>query len=85
MNHATLKQTVIPSWMIKALVVALIGVMVTGVAAMASRLSTSSGNHEARISVLEDHQKGIDNKLNNIDAKIDILISRREHGSRPTQ
>lgn len=63
--------------MVKALISALIGIMLTGVAAMAARLSNSNGNHETRISVIEDHQKGIDAKLSDMDRKLDRLLARR--------
>ena len=66
--------TTIPSWMTKALVTAVIGVLISGTVAMAFRLSEKTQTHEARISVLEDHQKGIDEKLNGIDRKLDRLI-----------
>lgn len=85
MNHTVLKQTVIPSWVIKALITAIIGVAITGVAAMASRLSTEGHNHESRISVLEDHTKGVDKSLDEIKTeqheqsrKLDRLLARRQ-------
>ncbi len=67
----------VPSWMVKALVTALIGVLVTGTVAMAFRLTEKTSTHEARISVIEDHQKGLDEKLNSMDRKLDRLLDRQ--------
>jgi peptidoglycan hydrolase CwlO-like protein len=71
--------------MTKALITALITVLVTGSVAMIFRVSEKTQTHEARISVLEDHEKGMDKKLDKMDDKLDILLARRDHGSRPTQ
>ena len=77
MNAVTRNNTTtIPSWMTKALVTAVIGVLISGTVAMAFRLSEKTSTHEARISVIEDHQKGIDEKLNGIDHKLDRLIEQ---------
>ena len=66
--------------MTKALVTAIITVLVTGSIAMVFRVSEKTQTHEARISVLEDHEKGIDKKLDKMDDKLDILLARRDHG-----
>ncbi len=62
--------------MVKALVTAVIGVMVSGTVAMVYRISDRTHTHETRISVLEDHQRGIDEKLTRIDGKLDKLIDQ---------
>jgi peptidoglycan hydrolase CwlO-like protein len=63
--------------MVKTLVGAVIAAMATGAVAMASRISSNVNTHEARISVLEDHTKGIDKKLDSMDRKLDMLLARR--------
>lgn len=60
--------TVIPKWIIQAVVTTVIGVIVTGFSAWGVNLSHRSSNHETRIAVIEDHQKGIDKSLDEIKA-----------------
>jgi hypothetical protein len=64
--------------LIRAILTAILGLMLTGFAAWGSRLSSDDHVHETRISVLEDHQKGIDTKLESIDRKLDRLLARRQ-------
>jgi hypothetical protein len=56
----------IPKWVVKAIVTTSIGVIVSGASAWGVHLSTKSNDHEKRIAVMEDHQKGIDKSLDEI-------------------
>lgn len=58
--------TPVPSWMAKVVITAVIGALVTGAAAWGKTLSSRTHDHETRVSVLEDHQKGIDKSLDEI-------------------
>lgn len=65
-GHAVVGQFAIPSWIVKAFITAIIGVLVTGAAAWGVNLSRSRADHEKRIAVVEDHQKSIDKSLDEI-------------------
>lgn len=60
------KAAVLPRWLSKALITALLGAVITGAVAWASQLSGKQVTHESRISVLEDHQRGIDKSLDEL-------------------
>jgi hypothetical protein len=77
MPHTVVQQAVIPGWLVRAVLTAILGLMLTGFAAWGSHLSSDDHGHETRISVLEDHQKGIDTKLGEMDRKLDRLLARR--------
>ena len=80
---------VIPNWMVTVFWTAVIGSVVTGTVAFATRLSATSHDHETRISVMEDHTKGVDRSLDEIKAgqlRIEDKLDRslRSHdGTRP--
>jgi hypothetical protein len=61
-----MKAFVLPAWLIKAVVTALISAFITGASAWGIHLSSKSSDHEKRIAVVEDHQKGIDKSLDEI-------------------
>jgi len=59
-------QFLLPGWIVKMVVSAVIGVTITGAAAWGVNLSRSRADHEKRIAVVEDHQKNIDKSLDEI-------------------
>jgi hypothetical protein len=49
-------------WYLQAIITALFGILVSGFAAWGGKVA----DHEKRLSVVEDHQKGIDKSLDEI-------------------
>jgi len=84
-SHPRRSKMVLPSWIVKAIITTLITLLLGGAAAWSTQLTTWATDHEKRIAVVEDHQLGIDKKLDNIDKKLDRLLERRPYGARPTQ
>lgn len=68
---------VLPSWLVKVIVTTIVTALLTGAGAWGVNLTSRSHNHDTRISVVEDHQKGIDKKLDSMDKKLDRLLERR--------
>jgi hypothetical protein len=60
------KNIVLPTWLVKAIVTTIVSALLTGAGAWGVNLSSHSGDHEKRIAVIEDHQKGIDQSLRDI-------------------
>lgn len=77
MTTHTVAKPAMPSWLWRAIITTAIGLLLSGFTAWGARLSNDDHVHETRISVLEDHQKGIDSKLESMDKKLDRLLERR--------
>ena len=82
-KHIVFGQALIPVWVVKTISSTIIGLLVTGASAWGVHLSTRGNDHEKRIAVVEDHQKGIDKSLDEIkDAqreqskKLDRILER---------
>jgi hypothetical protein len=67
----------LPGWLVRTIVTALVTALFGVILAWGANLSGKAEKHETRISVLEDHQEGIDKSLKSIDSKLDRLIERR--------
>jgi len=70
----------IPMWLVQAVV----GVLLSGLVAWTTWATATTTKNDARIAVVEDHQKGIDKNLDEIkdtqremNHKLDKLIERR--------
>lgn len=73
MSNRSLSSTMI----VRTIVATLITTLVAAVFTWGGYVSAQGHKHETRISVLEDHQKGIDTKLQRIENKLDAALRRR--------
>lgn len=67
MKSNELADGVVPSWIVKVVVTAVLGALVTGASAWGVHLSTKGNDHEKRIAVIEEHQVSIDKSLERIE------------------
>lgn len=82
-----MKTIALPAWLVKAIITTIVSGLLTGAGAWGVSLSHHSGDHEKRIAVMEDHQKGIDQSLKEIkeaqqaqsDDIKEILLHVRRH------
>ena len=59
-------RTVLPSWLVKTIITVIITAIISLGVTWGSNLTGSRDDHEKRISVVEEHQKGIDQSLTEI-------------------
>lgn len=79
-------QIVVPAWMVKTAVGALIGLLVTGVGAWGTHLSQAKNTHEVRIGVVETKIETIKDDIREIKTsqkeilqKLDKMQERQPH------
>jgi hypothetical protein len=62
----------LPLWVVQAI----FGILLTSGVAWVTWATASSWKHETRITVVEDHQKGMDKKLDEINGDVKELLRR---------
>ena len=76
MGHVRVGQREVPAWIVRAVVGAVISVLVAGAAAWGASQSARGHDHETRIAVIENHQKETQQDVK------DVLKALRNQGGR---
>lgn len=62
------EQPVLPGWIIKVIVTAILGVLITGASTWSMHMGAKSNDHDKRIAVVEEQQQTINKSLDEIKA-----------------
>jgi hypothetical protein len=81
-NHV--EQTAVPGWIVKVVITAVLGALITGASAWGVHLSTKSNDHEKRIAVTETKVDDVKDDIGEIKVsqkemnnKLDLLLQQR--------
>lgn len=63
---AAMMAATLPAWLVRGIVMTIVGALITGFGAWSLQLSSKTEDHEKRLSVAEEHMKSIDSSLQEI-------------------